>query len=183
MAGIVNGRQILRCAEVDAATRMPDAIFDPSNAAALKAYEDLTIALFGDYSYGVKIGVHLELGRCADKGYTEKAQYGYEVDWAPAPLMQGICAKQCACNFPCANKPLCKPDYHLPTCKDEADVPSADTWCSLCGPKFNKPFDLVAFFCGRATGPDGQRDCPGPDATNKAAGNWTEVMKDLLERL
>merc|ERR1740117_2097349 len=37
---------VYQCGEVDAGPRMPDDIFDPSNAAALKAYEAATIALF-----------------------------------------------------------------------------------------------------------------------------------------
>ena len=34
------------CGEVDAGPRMPDDIFDPSNAVALQAYANATIALF-----------------------------------------------------------------------------------------------------------------------------------------
>ena len=49
-----------QCGEVDdAAPRIPKAMFDPSNAAALKAYEDITIALYAQYPLGMKQSLHL----------------------------------------------------------------------------------------------------------------------------
>ena len=69
---------IYQCGEVDAGPRMPDAIFDPSHAAELKAFEAATIALFtfcntttwgGGRTHGCAKTPFLELGRCADKNY------------------------------------------------------------------------------------------------------------------
>ena len=164
-AHVVVAKGQYTCAEVDAASRMPAAIFDPSNAAKLKAYEDLTIALYGDYAYGFKLDLHLELGRCADKGYTKPTLYPFKLPWAPKQLMSAICSKQCKCNFP--------------DCPDQPDDPSAGTWCSLCGPKFNAPIVLKVYQCANGR-------CAGPDDTGKnttsAAEKWLQVLKDLLTK-
>ena len=151
-----------QCAEVDAAPRMPDAIFDPSNAATLKAYEDITIALFG--AFGGLEKVNLELGRCEGKNYTRPNLYPTKVDWAPKQLMRGICAAKCKCNFP--------------ECPDAPDDPSAGTWCSLCGPKFNAPITVQAYQCGLAPG-----QCKGPDPKTLVADSAQVVEDLLLERL
>ena len=52
------------CGEVDAATRMPAAIFEPSNQAALDAYIRVTLR-----DYGSRFA--LKVGRCVDRGYTD----------------------------------------------------------------------------------------------------------------
>ena len=52
------------CGEVDAATRMPAAIFEPSNQAALDAYIKVTLR-----DYGSRFA--LKVGRCVDRGYTD----------------------------------------------------------------------------------------------------------------
>ena len=126
-AGTVWKPDIYSCGEVDAAPRMPAALFHPSNAAALKAYVDITLALYVAGPY--KLDVHLELGRCADKRYTKKTLYPYQVNWAPIQLMGGICKSQCNCDFP--------------NCPDVPDDPG--TWCSLCGPRYNAP-NIVTFY-------------------------------------
>jgi len=173
------GFNIWQCGEVDAGPRMPDAIFDGSNRAALQAYEDITLALFSTYPLGSKADgdVNLELGRCADKNYTSvRASSG--VNWAPDQLMDGICAKQCSCDF-CRNEPSqgfpqCPPSQ-LPKCADQPDDPAAQKWCSLCGPKYNKEIEIKLFGCGN-------RDitsCPHPDARTPVA-DWARVVKDLL---
>jgi uncharacterized surface protein with fasciclin (FAS1) repeats len=181
-AGFTNqGYGNIRCGEVDAGPRMPDAIFKPSNAAALKAYEDITLALYGDYTYGSKQDLDLKLGRCADTGYTRKDTYPRKVDWAPIQLMDGICADKCRCNF-CLNNTLeypvrkCDETSPLPLCKDAPDDPRAAKWCSLCGPKFNAPISVNLFYC--ATG----QNCPAPKA-NKPAADMAQVLKDLLALL
>ena len=167
------------CGEADAGPRMPAAIFEPSNAAALKAYEDITLALYGDYTYGSKQDLDLKLGRCADTGYTRKQQYAMKVDWAPTQLMDGICADKCHCNF-CQNNTValvhkCEKSP-LPFCKDAPDDPRAAKWCSLCGPKFNEPIAVNLFYC--ATG----QKCPAPQA-KKPAADLAHVLKDLLALL
>jgi len=161
---------------------MPDAIFEPSNAAALKAYEDITLALYGDYTYGSKRDLHLKLGRCADTGYTKKEPYPIKADWAPTKLMVGICADKCRCNF-CQNNTTipsqankCEPSS-LPFCKDAPDDPSAHKWCSLCGPKYNQPIAINMFDCA-AVG----HSCPKPQA-KKPAADLAQVLKDLLALL
>jgi uncharacterized surface protein with fasciclin (FAS1) repeats len=146
-----------QCGEVDAGPRLPDDIFDPSNAAALKAYEAATIALFSFCNTrGCTFGPFLELGRCADKNYTVLGHSKTNgqtfpnkterVDWAPHKLMDGVCQKQCLCNF--GNGTGGKPSLQLPTCQDQPDDPRARKFCSLCGPKYNTPIEISLFECG-----------------------------------
>ena len=170
----------VRCGEVDAASRMPDAIFDPilENEQALRAFEDITLALYGVYNDdGQTKDFGLELGRCADKNYTVRPERADNVKWAPDELMSGICAKQCNCNFCLRPAPWCKAPQ-LPSCVDEPDDPKAGKWCSLCGPKYNKPITVNLFACGN---PD-ETTCPGPDAQTPVA-DWARVVKDLLASL
>merc|ERR1711865_371941 len=169
------GFNIWQCGEVDAAPRIPKAMFDPSNAAALKAYEDITIALFATYTLGVKQPLNLELGRCADNNYTYAAG-SQKVDWAPVQLMEGICQVKCNCNFTDARTST----GQLPKCKDEPDDPAAATWGSLCGPKFNKPIRINLFQC--TTPGVHTQVCPGPKMP-PAAKDWAKVLKDLLALL
>ena len=156
---------VYQCGEVDAGPRMPDDIFDPSNAAALKAYEAATIALFtfcnattwgGKKTHGCAKTPFLELGRCASKNYTVP---GYEpfdrVAWAPHQLMDEVCQKKCMCNFS-GNKTV-----PLPPCQDQPDDPKAGNFCSLCGPKYNKPIEISMFECGNQD----ESSCPGPNAS------------------
>jgi uncharacterized surface protein with fasciclin (FAS1) repeats len=156
------------CGEVDAGPRMPDVIFEPSNAAALKAYEAATIALFtfcnstrttwgGKKTHGCSKTPFLELGRCASKNYTEPFRYEPfdTVAWAPHQLMDEVCQKKCMCNFS-GNKTV-----PLPKCQDEPDDPEAGNFCSLCGPKYNKPIEISMFECGNLD----KTSCPGPNAS------------------
>lgn len=101
---------------------------------------------------------HLELGTCSGYGFSDNdgapgispmlnipcadISDGYgpflpdnrTIEWAPAKLMQPICLKHCAC------------DYSGPVpCKDVPDNPLAASWCSLCGPKFNRPIEIQCF--------------------------------------
>jgi len=116
-----------RCGEVDAAPRMPASMFSRSLASrlALKRYADLTVksyntfAMTNDDDEGKN---HLQVGRCADVGYTVKQSQMGGIGWAPNDLMSGICQTQCGCDYPCADQP---------------DQPSRGKWCSLCGPKYN----------------------------------------------
>ena len=75
------------------------------------------------------------------------------VDWSPAILMDGICAKQCHCSFR-NGKTGNRTSLLLPPCEDEPDQPAAETWCSLCGPKFNKPIDIELHTCSSTKNPD-----------------------------
>ena len=165
---------LVRCGEVDAGPRMPAAIFDQSklkNEQALRAYEDITLALYGVYNViGQKGDLGLELGRCADKNFTRSVGQAKNVNWAPVELMSGICKKQCNCNF-CPVPGPCK----APQCVDEPDDPKAEKWCSLCGPKYNKPITVNLFNCGNKD----ETTCPGPDAQTPVA-DWARVVKDLL---
>jgi len=156
---------LYQCGEVDAGPRMPDALFEPANAVALKAFTDATIALFtfcntttwgGKRTHGCAKTPFLELGRCADKNYTLVGYEAFEtVKWAPAQLMDGVCKKQCMCNFS-GNKTV-----SLPKCQDQPDDPKAGKFCSLCGPKFNEPIEIDMFECGD------QLTCPGPNKIPK----------------
>ena len=136
------------CGEVDAGPRMPDDIFDPSNAVALQAYINATIALFtachNDICPLNSEAPFVELGRCAGKNYSYPDPWGNtNVAWAPRHLMHGVCEKQCMCNFANESK-----TSTLPTCQDTPDDPKAGTFCSLCGPKFNQPIKVTLFECG-----------------------------------
>jgi len=147
------GFNVYQCGEVDAAPRMPSAIFEPSNAAALKAYEVLTIEFYRVIDIlSVPLDVNLELGRCSDNNYNISAGTK-TVDWAPSVLMNDICAKQCHCSFK-GNL-----TSSLPQCTDEPDNPKAGTWCSLCGPKFNAPITINLYSCHQAFN---AKLCPGP---------------------
>ena len=123
-----------RCGEVDAAPRMPQSLFDPKNAAALKRYELITTMF---YKYATDLGT-LEVGRCKDIGYigTKGGEQG--VTWtAGAKLMGPICESQCHCSFGTAG------NSSFPYCKDQPDDPSVGKWCSLCGPKYNQVMTVV----------------------------------------
>ena len=171
--GFTNGGYgTYQCGEVDASSRMPANIFEPSNAAALKAYKDITIALFGVFELGENSITKLELGRCAEKNYTRlscitsgRYRTCRKVIWAPDQLMDGICQKNCMCDYP--------------KCKDVPDDPKAGKWCSLCGPKVNKPFEVLTYTCeSRGLGPG---HCPGPDPMTPIK-DWLQVLKDLLSK-
>jgi len=144
----------IRCGDVNAGPRIPAAMFDPSNAAVLKEYVDITIKL---YSNTTGVGT-LALGECKDIGYDGFPFVNGLSAWAPPLLMDGICAERCHCSFTCIQDPRgpispsgnpCPPKLTnttltaLPACKDQPDNPKAGKWCSLCGPKFNQPITVV----------------------------------------
>ena len=118
-----------RCGEVDAASRMPASLFKPDilSKYALKAYTALTLAA---YSTGGSLSRNttLELGRCAEIGFTCK-QSRISTGWdTGADLMGPICKKQCDCTYP--------------QCPDAPDQPLLGKYCSLCGPKFNANYNI-----------------------------------------
>ena len=61
----LSGNKKVNCGDVDAAPRMPAAIFEPSNFAALEAYIDITIKLFSVQFDQVRSPT-LQVGRCVD---------------------------------------------------------------------------------------------------------------------
>ena len=161
----------INCGDVDAAPRMPASLFEPANSDALRAYTNITLALY-NVGGGALEGHKLELGRCAELGYIEP-YYRYpqaQANWAPVGLMKEICREKCACAFPGSSIP------GLPKCADIPDDPAAKQWCSLCGPTFNKPILVNIFSCS------GTYNCREPD-TNTASTPWEDVVKDLLELL
>lgn len=133
------GRIGNRCAEVNAGARMPASLFAPDNAVALEEYQAITIAAFDAIGYG-----NMAVGRCADIGYTVSTNGGQPSKglssssnvWAPASLMGPICERQCQCKYPTCQ--TTRSNLGLPNCADQSDDPKAKTWCSLCGPKFNR---------------------------------------------
>lgn len=168
---------LYQCGEVDAGPRMPAALFDPTNAVALKAFTDATIALFtfcntttwgGKRTDGCAKTPFLELGRCAAKNYTRPGYEPFEtVKWAPQQLMDGVCKKQCMCNFS-GNKTV-----SLPKCQDTPDDPKAGKFCSLCGPKYNKPIEIGMFEC-----PD-TSSCPGPNKPLLSCAGRCDIAYDV----
>ena len=139
------------CAQVDAAPRMPSAIFDTQNAVALEKYIDAVLA--HPWSNAL-----IELGTCgaASREYVdvvplpsrcEKVLDPFPgrlsngtIDWAPTKLMQPICVDLCDCNYGSSDPST--------DCTDVPDNPLAGKWCSLCGPKFNKPVNIDCFQLG-----------------------------------
>ena len=115
--GINNRFGVDRCGEVNAGPRMPASLFDPSNEAALKKYEQITCSLYG------MLGSPLQVGRCRYIGYNKGSSAYGDVPWAPTSLMVPICEEQCGCTYP--------------DCADVPDNPKAEKFCLLCGPNYN----------------------------------------------
>lgn len=134
------GNKLCRCGEVDAAPRMPASLFEPENKAALQRYIDITEKF---YSYSLsKTLSKLEVGRCKDTKVYTSGPFGIQgITWTSKALMGPICAEQCHCTF--GASPL-SPST-LPYCKDQPDDPSAGKFCSLCGPKYNKPITISLY--------------------------------------
>jgi hypothetical protein len=145
------------CGQVDAGPRMPSAMFDKENAAALQMYIDATLAFEWVPPYSWR---HLELGTCSGKGNIDTGVPGISpmlnipcidipsgpspflpdnrtIDWGPAKLMKPICLQHCECDY--------RGDPEGNPCKDVPDNPSAASWCSLCGPRFNRPMEIQCF--------------------------------------
>ena len=141
-----------RCGEVDAGPRMPNSLFDAENKEALDKYINITLELFQLYIGYLRRGPLMELGRCGhgENNYTTPTKGDYPgggkdydtVDWAPVPLMKGICKEKCNCDFN-----YTKTGRIENNCPDVPDDPKAEKWCSLCGPKFNAPIDIYLFLC------------------------------------
>ena len=148
----INGKY--NCGQVDAGPRMPKAIFDKENAAALQKYIDATLA----WDWDVRSG-RLELGTCNGYGFADLDGVpgispmlnipcrdikdgpflpgGRTIDWAPKKLMEPLCLEHCECDY--------RGDPDTIPCKDVPDNPLAANWCSLCGPKFNRPIEIQCF--------------------------------------
>jgi uncharacterized surface protein with fasciclin (FAS1) repeats len=124
-----SGNSYSRCGEVDAAPRMPQALFMPQNFLELAAYAHLTTQLYQNFA--MNSNTTLQLGRCSTRGYTSKQSSMDGIDWAPQSLMNPICEQQCNCSQPGTVGPY---SY----CKDMPDDPTMGKWCSLCGPKYNQ---------------------------------------------
>jgi len=144
----------LNCGQVDAGPRMPKALFDKENAHALQAYIDATLAFPGPYN-------PIQLGTCSGAGFVDLDGVpgispmlnipckditlypgvflpdNRTIDWAPKKLMEPICSLHCECDY--------RGDPGTIPCKDVPDNPLAASWCSLCGPKFNRPIEIQCF--------------------------------------
>jgi hypothetical protein len=128
----------------------------------LSQYIDATLAFA--WLPAIRPRRHLELGTCAGKGFTDNDGVpgirpllnipcvdiplipsgpspflpdNRTIDWAPAKLMQPICLEHCECDYSAQPGTI--------HCKDVPDNPLAASWCSLCGPKFNKPIEVQCF--------------------------------------
>ena len=124
---------LCRCGEIDAASRMPAAIFEPQNAVALQRYINITVEFYSYTLNGENVGPGpLEVGRCSDIGYKDFAAKENGPWVAGKDLMGPICLQQCKCTYG-------------RTCKDRPDEPDAGFFCSLCGPKYNQPIDITLF--------------------------------------
>jgi len=116
-----------RCGDIDAASRMPAALFKPQNILALARYATLTIKSYTSLGMGT---AKLQLGKCAEKtDYTCSGRAAVQgINWVTSALMIPICKQQCDCTY--TGDPA-------RGCKDQPDDPKAGKWCSLCGPKYN----------------------------------------------
>lgn len=134
-----------RCGDVDAAPRMPDALFEPENKAALQAYIKVTIDLYHitDGNPSDKQKVQLKQGTCKENGFGTllpgcpqrhpncSNPNPITAEWAPKKMMKVICGTACNCNYP--------------GCPDVPDDPKTMHWCSLCGPKYNAPIKVTLY--------------------------------------
>ena len=134
-----------RCGDVDAAPRMPAALFAPENKAALQAYINVTIDLFHikDGNPSDPQRTQLEQGTCKENDFgtllpgcpSRKPHCANPnpimAEWAPTKMMQIVCDTSCNCDYP--------------DCPDVPDDPTTKHWCSLCGPKFNAPVQITLY--------------------------------------
>lgn len=183
----------LQCGEVDAGPHMPAELFKFRDAQGqlygpLQRYVDVTVELyrvdsevsgepcskatdcktgFCDKYGNCEEEVRVELGRCADKNYTQELHPESNVPWAPTRFLPGresnntgrnmmdeVCQRKCKCNYLSQNKTV----PHLPECSDKVDDPDTGVFCSLCGPKYNKNVVIALFGCK-----SGDNKCPGPE--------------------
>jgi uncharacterized surface protein with fasciclin (FAS1) repeats len=110
------------CIQADAAPRMSPEIFD--NPVAVAAYVQITQQLS-----------NLVVGRgnmvnapCPGPNYRPAPNATLQVDWSEG--FGPWCRARCGCGG------LLNP------CKDVPDDPSTNTYCSLCGPKYNAPLEV-----------------------------------------
>jgi uncharacterized surface protein with fasciclin (FAS1) repeats len=114
-----------QCGEIDAAQFMPASLFDPANAAELELYKAVTIKEWGE---------SLELGRCANLGFTV-AHGTARADWDGEIDLTKICERYCHC------------DYHIGGCHNQTtDDPKHGTFCTLCGDKDAGRIGTVSLF-------------------------------------
>jgi hypothetical protein len=145
-------------------------------------YVDYVVELFTETACSTCAAVKVETGRCADKNYTSPATPAWVWStWTPAPyggtsvLMDELCQRACKCNYMNLNKtvlcsaPPCVPPQ-LPECQDRVDNPPY-LYCSLCGPKWNKPIHIDLFDCKL-----GDNKCPGPNARPNVLGPTEEKL-------
>ena len=131
-----------RCGDVDAAPRMPAALFEPKNKAVLQAYINATIDLFHIHIPDAD-RLQLSEGTCKDNGFTTllpgcphrnpncNNPNPIAAEWAPVKMMTVVCDLKCKCVYP--------------DCKDVEDDPNTNHWCSLCGPKYNAPINVTLY--------------------------------------
>ena len=136
-----------QCGEVNAAPRMPGTLFERSNRAALQRYVDVTLKNYVVPVAGFEQPAKLELGRCAEVGYTVPAGTG-GAKWDPPALMKGICKKQCNCDYTLPipwKDPTLRAQRNANNCNGNAiDRPLFGTFCSLCYYPWSDG-DLISF--------------------------------------
>ena len=159
----VDGGLVPQCGDIDAAPRMPPALFEQGNFVALQAYIAITLELWSKFGIGVGrdgLVYAMGVGTCADfvqpgaARWTPQGSRTMQAAWAPVGLMTAICAKQCNCAFTPNATETAPARSNLSPCTDGPDNPTAMTWCSLCGPKFNQPIEINLYSCdnGHASG-------------------------------
>lgn len=122
------------CGQVDAGPRVPPALFEPQNKAILDEYIKVTIDGFAAGFTG------LQQTSCSELGYTRPGTpLQYPVQWGPDYWMAPLCRSKCDCTY--TNRANSAPD----ACQDVPDKPSIGQYCSLCGPKYNKPMPVEMY--------------------------------------
>ena len=119
-----------RCGQVDAAQRMPLALFDPQFKSQLDLYIKLTEAFYNPD--GPIQFVRLQQGKCISAGYSQ-LNGTVTAPWMTPALQSAGCRTRCNCSTSV-------------DCKDVPDDPSTGHFCSLCGPKYNSPILVDLYY-------------------------------------
>ena len=124
-----------RCGQINAASYIPAALFEPQHKLALAAYVAATVKLYRT----PVLNTSVQFGKCDSVGYTDCGSGVQGIGWTPGGIMGPVCGTRCGCNFngacsPAGNFPGIPSCKDLPRCRDQVDDPAAGKWCSLCGP-------------------------------------------------
>ena len=111
------------CGEINAAPRMPDDIWDDTNA--VQEYVAAVINFYSTEPQDDATGLEVELlNSLCDHTGARASNKTQRAPWTSPDLMKYTCGAVCGCSYP--------------ACPDVPDDPRNHKFCSLCGPKFNQ---------------------------------------------